>query len=212
MSRHDVMITNNPALCMLYRLIHVLFPCSPDFSPLVICPSFIPVTHPTTHPHCLGICMGNPWVLLSVPIPVPVPYPYPQPAGHEPRVTAGTGFIRGHINKNTCINHLLEYNYQTTLRAGACRHGIEVGPEKWKKRNGPGRHMCPLGQRKEKKKKRKNTVVVPPLVRPPSRRCSPLVVILLSRTDLLAAQTRGNPICKSGSHSKEMITSNSTGH
>ena len=33
----------------------------------------------------------------------------------------------------------------------------------------------------------------------------------LSHTDLLAARTRGNPICKLGSHSKEMITSNGTG-
>ena len=33
----------------------------------------------------------------------------------------------------------------------------------------------------------------------------------LSRTDLLAARTRGNPIGKSGNHSKEKITSNGTG-
>ena len=35
---------------------------------------------------------------------------------------------------------------------------------------------------------------------------------LLSCTNLLAVQTCGNLICKSGSHSREMITSNGTGH
>ena len=34
----------------------------------------------------------------------------------------------------------------------------------------------------------------------------------LSCTDLLAVQTHGNLIRKSGSHSREMTTSNGTGH
>ena len=43
----------------------------------------------------LGICTGNPCVLLSVPAPVPVPYPYLQPTGHKPQVMVGTGMGKG---------------------------------------------------------------------------------------------------------------------
>jgi hypothetical protein len=101
----------------------------------------------------LGNGTGNPRVLLSVPVPVPVPTRTRNPrvtsdGSRRVRVSSGVGSI-------FLFNYILNDNYQTTLRAGARRHGggLRVDPEKRKKekRNGPG-DACPLGQRKENKK------------------------------------------------------------
>ena len=85
-------------------------------------------------------------------------YPYPYPClpvatthrSQRVRVLPGGGSI-------FLFNYILNDNYQTTLQAGAHRHGggLQVGPEKWKKekRNGPG-DACPLGQRKQNKTKK----------------------------------------------------------
>ena len=57
------------------------------------------------------------------------------------------------LTKIHVFDYLLNYNYQTTLQAGPCRHGWIVlvsGPREKKKRNSPG-DACLLGQRKERK-------------------------------------------------------------
>jgi hypothetical protein len=80
-------------------------------------------------------------------------YPYPQPTGHGPQVMVGMGFFRGHLTKIHLFNYLPNYNYQTTLQAGAHRCG--VGPEKRKKKlkkKQSRRHASP-GPEKRKKGK-----------------------------------------------------------
>jgi hypothetical protein len=108
--------------------------------------------------------MGNPWVLLSVPIPVPMPTHTRNPwvtsdGSWQVRVSSGVVPTKKHL-----FNYILNYSYQTTLRAGARRRGVDrrwaqrnkrkqKEKKKENKRNGPG-DACPQGQKKTKKQKR----------------------------------------------------------
>ena len=68
----------------------------------------------------LGICTGNPWVLLSIPVPIPATH-NPQVTSHGSwRVLVSSVVVATKIH---LFNYILNYNY-LTLQAGARRHGV----------------------------------------------------------------------------------------
>jgi hypothetical protein len=85
---------------------------------------------------------------LSVPVPVPA-----STRTRNPRVTShGSRRVRVSsgvlLTKIHLFNYILNYNYQTTLRAGARRHGVD---RRW------ARDARLLGQRNERKRKKEKS-------------------------------------------------------